>query len=162
MMSDLFEQFKAYLVDHDRAALTISGYLSDLRLFARWFEQTNAECFTPQAVTPSDVREYRQYLLDVEHRKANTVNRKLAALTVFMQFAIEAHLIEHDPTAAIKYVEEAPRGPRYLDKQQQFALAARHRAGSAILTGAVSKALAVAPARCLVGAVPVAHGFARQ
>ena len=39
-----------------------------------------------------------------------------------MQFAIEMHLIEQDPTVAIKYVEEAPRGPRYLNRQQQFAL----------------------------------------
>ena len=121
-MSDLFEQFEAYLGDHDRAALTITGYVSDLRLFARWFEQTNGEAFTPQAVTPTDVRAYRQHLLNVEHRKANTINRKLAALTVFMQFAIEARLIEHDPTAAIKHVEESPRGPRHLDRQQQFAL----------------------------------------
>jgi site-specific recombinase XerD len=121
-MSDLFEKFEAYLADHDRAPLTIAGYLSDLRLFARWFEQTDGETFMPQAVTPSDVREYRQQLLNVEHRKANTINRKLAALAVFMQFAIEAHLIEHDPTAQIKHVEEAPRGPRHLDKQQQFAL----------------------------------------
>ena len=121
-MNDLFKQFEAYLIDQDRAALTISGYLSDLRLFVRWFEQTNDETFTPQAVTPTDVREYRHRMLNVEHRKASTVNRKLVALAAFMQFAIDAHLIEHDPTAMIKYVEQAPRGPRYLDKQQQFAL----------------------------------------
>lgn len=121
-MTDLFNRFESYLADHDRAALTIAGYLSDLRLFARWFEQTTGEVFTPQAVTPTDVREYRQHLLTVDRRKANTINRKLAALTVFMQFAIEAHLIEHDPTAQIKHVEESPRGPRHLDRQQQFAL----------------------------------------
>lgn len=121
-MTDLFNRFESYLADHDRAALTIAGYLSDLRLFARWFEQTNGEAFTPQAVTPTDVREYRQHLLTVDRRKANTVNRKLAALTVFMTFAIEARLIEHDPTATIKHVEEAPRGPRHLNRQQQFAL----------------------------------------
>jgi site-specific recombinase XerD len=95
---------------------------SGLRLFARWFEQTTGEAFTPQAVTPTDVRAYRQHLLTVDRRKASTVNRKLAALTVFMTFAIEARLIEHDPTAAIKHVEESPRGPRHLDRQQQFAL----------------------------------------
>jgi len=120
-MSDLFKRFERYLADHDRAALTITGYLSDLRLFARWFQQTNGEAFTPRAVTPTDVREYRQHMLN-EHRKANTINRKLAALAVFMQFARDQQLIEHDPTAQIKYVEEAPRGPRHLDRQQQFAL----------------------------------------
>jgi integrase/recombinase XerC len=122
MMDELLTRFQAHLRQLDRAALTIAGYVADVRLFARWFEQTNGEAFTPQAVTPSDVREYRQHLLNVERRKASTINRKLAALSVFMRFAIDAHLIEHDPTAQIKHVEESPRGPKYLDKQQQFAL----------------------------------------
>jgi integrase/recombinase XerC len=121
-MSSLLTDFTAYLRKHDRANLTITGYVANVQLFVRWFAQTNGEAFTPQAVTPSDVREYRQHLLNVERRKANTINRKLAALSVFMRFAIDAHLIEHDPTTQIKHVEESPRGPKYLDKQQQFAL----------------------------------------
>jgi site-specific recombinase XerD len=75
------------------------------------------EAFTPQAVTPTDVREYRQYLLNVRRQKANTLNRKLTALAIFMQFAIDNNLIEHDPTAAIKSIKDAPRGLRHLDKQ---------------------------------------------
>jgi integrase/recombinase XerC len=122
MTEELFSEFQAYLLKRDRSALTIKGYLADVQLFARWFAQTNAEAFAPQAVTPSDVREYRQHLLNADRRKANTINRKLAALSVFMRFAIDARLIEHDPTTQIKYVEESPRGPKYLDKQEQFAL----------------------------------------
>ena len=45
-----------------------------------------------------------------------------AQLSVFMQSAQSRHLIEHDPTERIKFVEESPRGPRYLDRQEQFAL----------------------------------------
>jgi hypothetical protein len=30
-MSNRFEQLETYLADHDRAPLTIAGYLSDLR-----------------------------------------------------------------------------------------------------------------------------------
>ncbi|MBI5565368.1 MAG: tyrosine-type recombinase/integrase [Chloroflexi bacterium] len=121
-MTSLIPDFTTYLRERDRAALTIAGYVADVQLFAKWFEQTNGETFAPPAITPSDVREYRQHLLNVDRRKANTINRKLAALSVFMQFAIETHLIEHDPTTQIKHVEESPRGPKYLDKQQQFAL----------------------------------------
>ena len=122
MMDELLTRFQAHLRQLDRAALTIAGYVADVQLFARWFAQTNGEAFTPAAVTPSDVREYRQHLLNVDRRKVSTINRKLAALSVFMRFAIDTHLIEHDPTAQIKHVEESPRGPKYLDKQQQFAL----------------------------------------
>ncbi|MBU1661278.1 MAG: site-specific integrase, partial [Chloroflexi bacterium] len=69
--------FTAYLQSQDRSPLTVKGYRSDLRSFARWFEQTNGEQLTPQAITPTDLREYRHHLLDVERRKASTINRRL-------------------------------------------------------------------------------------
>ena len=72
MEANILTEFTAYLHDHDRAILTINGYVADVRLFARWFEQTNREAFSPQAVTPTDVREYRQYLLNVKRQKAST------------------------------------------------------------------------------------------
>ncbi len=122
MEANILTEFTAYLHDHDRAVLTINGYVADVRLFARWFEQTNHEAFTPQVVTPTDVREYRQHLLNVKRQKASTINRKLAALSTFMVWAKEVGRIEHDPTANVRFVEEAPRGPRYLDKKEQYAL----------------------------------------
>jgi integrase/recombinase XerC len=67
MMENLIvKEFEEYLLENDKAALTVKGYLSDLRCFVRWFEQTNGEAFTLQAVTSTDVREYRQFLLVVE------------------------------------------------------------------------------------------------
>ena len=122
METNVLAEFTAYLHDHDRAILTINGYVADVRLFARWFEQTNHESFATQAVTPTDVREYRQYLLNVKRQKASTINRKLAALSTFMAWAKVAGHIEHDPTTNVRFVEEAPRGPRYLDKKEQYAL----------------------------------------
>lgn len=122
METKVVEAFIAYLQDRDRAPLTISGYVADVQLFARWFEQTNRETFTLPAVTPTDVRAYWQYLLNDKHQKASTINRKLAALTTFMAWAKAAGHIEHDPTTHVRFVEEAPRGPRYLDKKEQYAL----------------------------------------
>ena len=122
MAQALLEEFRTYLADHDRAPLTVTGYVADVQLFARWFEQTNSESFTPAAVTPSDIRGYRHYLLTEKRQKANTINRKLAALTTFMAWAKTSGHIEHDPTIKVRFVEESPRGPKSLDKQQQFAL----------------------------------------
>ena len=34
----IFEKYKQYLADKDLAVLTITGYLSDLRIFAQWFQ----------------------------------------------------------------------------------------------------------------------------
>src|SRR5512136_1727190 len=39
-----------------------------------------------------------------------------------MAWAKETGRIEHDPTANVRFVEEAARGPRYLDKKEQYAL----------------------------------------
>jgi len=124
-MTEIFDAFRTHLANQDRSQLTINGYLADLEHFGRWFEQTNGEPFSPQAVTPTDVREFRQHLLTVERRKASTINRRLAALSAFMAWARRAGLIEHDPTQGIRKVAQVSGGPKYLDKKQQYAL---HRA----------------------------------
>jgi integrase/recombinase XerC len=123
MMENLIvKEFEEYLLENDKAVLTVKGYLSDLRCFVRWFEQTNGEAFTLQAVTPTDVREYRQFLLVVETHKANTVNRRLASLATLMKWAKESGQIEHDPTGNVHAVPQTNPGPRYLDKKEQYAL----------------------------------------
>ncbi len=123
MMENLIvKEFEEYLLENDKAVLTVKGYLSDLRCFVRWFEQTNGEAFTLQAVTPTDVREYRQFLLVVETHKANTVNRRLASLATLMKWAKESGQIEHDPTGNIHAIPQTNPGPRYLDKKEQYAL----------------------------------------
>ena len=123
MMENLIvKEFEEYLLENDKAALTVKGYLSDLRCFVRWFEQTNGEAFTLRAVTPTDVREYRQFLLVVETHKANTVNRRLASLATLMKWAKESGQIEHDPTGNVHAVPQTNPGPRYLDKKEQYAL----------------------------------------
>ena len=77
-----FSTFEQYLRAQDRAALTNKSYLSDLKFTARWFEQTNGETFSPEKITPSDIRAYRQYLLTVRRLKASTINRRLSAISV--------------------------------------------------------------------------------
>jgi site-specific recombinase XerD len=121
-MTEPFVAFRVYLIERDRSQLTINGYLADLSHYRRWFEQTNGEPFSPQVVTPIDVREYRQFLLNVERRKASTINRRLAALSAFMAWAKQVGLIEHDPTQNIRNVAQVNGGPKYLDKKQQYAL----------------------------------------
>jgi site-specific recombinase XerD len=114
--------FEDYLADQDRAALTIRGYLADLAHFSRWFQQTNGEALTPERLTPTDVKEYKQYLLTVERRKASTVNRRLAALSVYAKWARETGQIHVDPTENVKTVRQVAGAPKWLDKHEQFAL----------------------------------------
>src|SRR5436305_8840707 len=67
----------------DLAASTIASYQSDLAAFARWFVEATGEAFTPQAVTPTDLLDYKAHLRTVQRHQAATVNRRLAALRKF-------------------------------------------------------------------------------
>jgi integrase/recombinase XerC len=118
----LFDEFRNYLLNHDRSEATVKGYLADLRGFETWFEQTNGEELGPQGVTPTDVREYRQYLVMVQQHKANTVNRRLAALSAFMTWAKITGQVDTNPTEFVRGVPQVSGGPHYLDRREQFAL----------------------------------------
>lgn len=119
---DILKEFQDHLQEQDRSALTVRGYLIDIGQFQHWFKQTNSEEFSLAAVTPTDVREYRQYMLTVERRKANTINRRLAALSSLMKWAREKGLVENDPTENVRAVPQTAHGPHYLDKKEQYAL----------------------------------------
>lgn len=117
-----FQAFKKYMHQQERADLTVRGYLTDLGQFILWFEGTNGETFSLPAVTPTDVREYRQHLAAVKRRKPATVNRHLAAIAALMNWAIRTGLIESDPTDGVRGLPQERRGPRSLDKKEQYAL----------------------------------------
>ncbi len=63
IQSASINKFTAYLQQQDRSPKTIQGYISDLQSFARWFNQSNGEKLTERNLTPTDVREYRQWLV---------------------------------------------------------------------------------------------------
>jgi integrase/recombinase XerC len=121
-MNKLLMDFQKHLDGLDFAKLTVRGYLADLRHFLRWFEQTNGEELAVELITPTDVKDYKQFMLTVERRKASTVNRRLAALSALARWARQTGQIQDDPTEHIKAVAIAPRGPKWLDKRQQHKL----------------------------------------
>src|SRR5215208_2164617 len=86
------------------AALTIRNYRSDLVSFARFFEGSTAESFSPSSITPTDIREYRSHLLNVERRAPATIKRRLAALRKFFEWATLQQHASDDPTKGIKGV----------------------------------------------------------
>ena len=119
---DILDEFKTVLIEQDCAELTVRGYVADLRLFRAWFEQTNGEAFCMEIITPTDLREYRQHLIVVERRKPNTINRRLAAISRLMKWAMDTGWIDRNPIEKIHLVSQEKSGPRYLDKKEQYAL----------------------------------------
>src|SRR5215216_8147048 len=96
------DHFLTRLVQEEAAAKTVANYKSDLGLFARWFRDTTGEAFAAAAVTPTDLRDYRSYLLTTKHASPATVNRHLAALKRFFRYALAMGWVTEDPTAGVK------------------------------------------------------------
>jgi site-specific recombinase XerD len=110
-------RFLQNLQRQETAPKTRDAYRLDLLHFTNWFAETVGERFSPEAVTPTDVREYRSYLVNVEHRQPSTVNRRLAALRRFFQWAKATGLAQELPTENVKGVASAPRAPHWLEKR---------------------------------------------
>jgi site-specific recombinase XerD len=106
----------------------------DLQAFAAWFRQSNGEDFSPRAVDPRDVTEYRGYLLRTGAASA-TVNRRLISLRRFFKWAHRHRLVEESPFEVLErvYVREQSQqdvAPRWLDSNEQLALLRAVRKGS--------------------------------
>ena len=67
-VDQLIGRFLQDLERQETSAKTRVAYRLELLHFASWFARTVGEGFSPEAVTPTDVREYRGYLLNVEKR----------------------------------------------------------------------------------------------
>ena len=109
------EQFEADLTRQGRATLTKRGYLSDLRDFAAWVQQTYGEPFEPARIVREDVRAYIAHLRVVKRQKPASVNRKLTALKAFCRWAVGSGLLQSNPTQGVEGVSQVKLSPRALE-----------------------------------------------
>ncbi len=116
------DQFTAYLKDSDKSPRTVDGYTRDLKTFITWYKGSTGQMPSPATVTPLDVREYRQYLSVTKRLKPAGVNRKLATLRAYFNWARQANLISTSPINGIKGVKQVARAPRWLNRKQVYAL----------------------------------------
>jgi site-specific recombinase XerD len=77
------EDFAKYQKHLGKSDSTIASYRNDVLVFAKWFNNVNHYSFTIYKITPTDIRLYKQYLIDNEF-KPNTINRKILGLKYFM------------------------------------------------------------------------------
>src|SRR4051794_32355322 len=111
------ERFTDELRRQEKSPNTIQSYHYDLVLFSRWSEATNGEPFQADRITPTDPREYHAYLLNMERRSPATINRRLASLRTFFQWARAEGLCKEIPTDSVKGIQSSPRAPKSLSKK---------------------------------------------
>ena len=116
-MIDLTD-FDLSLFENGRSEKTIEAYVGDLQQFSTWFLQTNGDdLFSPQRLTATDLREYKQYLAVVKKSAPSTINRRMAAIRAYADWAGVSQAI-----AKIKGVKEQDAAPKWLDKREVSAI----------------------------------------
>lgn len=113
----------------DLSAVTIRNYLSDLRQFMAWCEDTCREeqeghYFTPRAISPPLLIRYRTYLQTTLWLKPSTINRALMSLKRYFAWATRTQTIQYDPMRAVKFVPKEATAPRHLNDDEEDALVA--------------------------------------
>ena len=111
------ESFIEHLISRDRAERTIREYRADVEGFAQWFKQTNGRTANPKKVTALDIREWKAFM-DTRGWKPATVNRRLAALRSYFDWALSHGLISVNPTHGIKDKRTERVAPKSLKRSQ--------------------------------------------
>jgi integrase/recombinase XerC len=140
-MEQILANFAAYLVEQDRSEHTQVAYRQDVAVFFKWLAEQIGRAVPPVEVTTFDVQRYRDYLVDELERKPAGVNRRLVALRVFFDWAMQEKLASTNPAEGVKGIGQDRRQPKALTAQQMYKLQR---------TAAVQRQLAEARANGLV------------
>ena len=112
---------KEQLRGADRSEHTVEAYASDVAAFFTWLAERLGSDVEPLAVTVFNLKKYREHLLD-QGRKPAGINRRLAALRTFFNWAIEAGLATANPAQTLQGVKQDRRVPKALSAQEIYRL----------------------------------------
>jgi site-specific recombinase XerD len=102
-IEDLITLYQDYLAGLGRSTLTIKNYISNLKLFRKWYEKTYEARGTDFAqVKDIDLLSYRNYLQYEKRHKTATINQHVAALRSFFSFLHIEGVIRESVIANLK------------------------------------------------------------
>ncbi len=126
----------------DLSPVTIRNYLSDLRQFMAWCEDSwheaqEACAFTPRAVAPALLMRYRDYLQATLRLKPSTINRTLLSLKRYFTWTRKTQLIQSNPASPIKFLPKEASPPRHVSNEEEEALVAAVNAAGTLRDQAI-------------------------
>ena len=118
---DLFEEFAEALLEGGKSDETVQGYVNDLRIFMRWFEQRYSTPFSLDRVTSEDVQNFCDSLR-LRGLSNATVWRRLQTLRAFFRWAIGQGLCAENPAAQVRPPlpqKQRKKEVRWLERDEQ-------------------------------------------
>ena len=117
--------FRDFLESQGRAQNTVQAYCRDLQVYARWYEATNKEPFSPGKLVAPDLREWRNHSINVEKVNPATWNRRRISLIVFANWCIQEVFIQGDPLQGVNPMAIVELPPYWLNPDE-FRRVRRH------------------------------------
>lgn len=114
-------EFRAHLDADGKSTHTINAYLSDLRHYAQWLQTAIGMPFFPSTIARYDLQAYRKHCRHEERAAPATLNRRLAALRTFAEWAIKAGHLTLDIDALFTGVRPArsvKQPPHWLEERE--------------------------------------------
>ncbi len=116
------EQYLEVLHTKRRAPATLKVVRQDLTHFVAWWEQTRRRTFDPALLRHEDLRDWRLARQRDDGAAPATINRGLASLRGYCQWATLVHLLTENPATDIEDVPTDPLAPRSLPTEAVDAL----------------------------------------
>lgn len=126
---------------HDEVDLrpaTIRNYLSDLRHFMAWCEdswpedQDAGQAFALERVATPTLTRYREHLQHEIQLKPATINRHLVSLKRYFSWAADQGVIPRSPASVVKLVPQTSQPAYHLADHEEAALVAAAEHGGSL------------------------------
>lgn len=120
-MSDDLTAFVEHLEGRDASPHTVAAYCRDVTAFFDWLRERLEREVLPVHATSFDLRKYRDHL-EALGRKPAGVNRRLAALRAFFNWAVETGQAASNPAESVKGIRHDRPAPKALTAGQVYRL----------------------------------------
>jgi len=116
------DEFKIWLEQEDKSKKTIKCYVESVEDFLKWWEASVGE--KVENVFPTDVKEYKHYLINVARNSASTVNLKLNGVKSYFNFLVKEGVMVESPARKVKVIKIQSRNlaPRSLARAEKNTL----------------------------------------
>ena len=115
--SDNVSLLAQFLREQDYSVNTKRAYRNDILSFSKWFENANAEPFSLERVTASDLVGFRT-AMRCSGKSVATVNRGLNALRAFFKWLVETDVLPKSPVEKVKELGRQQLAPKGLEAAQ--------------------------------------------
>ncbi|MCP1156615.1 tyrosine-type recombinase/integrase [Bacillus infantis] len=119
----MLSSFLKKLDSEGKSPLTIQAYQNDIEQFKEWLEDSIG--FETEAITETDVREYRQYMNLNRKLKVTSINRKIKSIVKYQHYLYKQGICKEEiklKNVLQKNNIEWDYEVKVLEKQEQFRL----------------------------------------